>query len=200
MKKYFTVLCYKSEEGPAFKKTKVFEANDYDHACEIGEGMLDKEFSEQVKAGYNNWTICLDSLKEEADSNSYRRLRNTLDVLTKMLDERKAEYKEVADKEEPGKLLKAYNEGAANALDFFNTMLKISLNDDDEAEFRGNETPAKQILVNRIKCKKCGDVIESRSCHDFKYCSCGAVAVDGGYDYLRRLGNPEDYEELSVSR
>jgi len=44
---------------------------------------------------------------------------------------------------------------------------------------------------------KCGDIIESKDRHDFKFCSCGAVAVDGGKNYLKRLGNREDYEELS---
>ena len=55
-----------------------------------------------------------------------------------------------------------------------------------------------KILVNKIKCKKCGDVIESKSRHDFKSCSCGAVSVDGGLDYIRRCGEEDDYEELSV--
>lgn len=54
-----------------------------------------------------------------------------------------------------------------------------------------------KILVNKIRCKKCGDVIESIQRHDFKYCSCKSVAVDGGKDYLRRLGNRGDWEELS---
>ena len=54
-----------------------------------------------------------------------------------------------------------------------------------------------KIIVNKIKCKKCGDTIESTYRHDFKFCKCGAVAVDGGKDYLRRLGYEEDYEELS---
>ena len=54
-----------------------------------------------------------------------------------------------------------------------------------------------KINVNRIKCIKCGDIIESNSVHDFKFCTCGAVAVDGGRDYLRRCGKREDWEELS---
>ena len=41
------------------------------------------------------------------------------------------------------------------------------------------------------------NVIESKYRHDFKFCKCGAVAVDGGKAYLRRLGYEEDYEELS---
>lgn len=53
------------------------------------------------------------------------------------------------------------------------------------------------IIINKIKCKKCGEIIESKHRHDFKFCKCGSVAVDGGKDYLRRLGNLEDYEELS---
>ena len=43
-----------------------------------------------------------------------------------------------------------------------------------------------KIKNNKIKCKKCGDIIESTSVHQFKWCSCGTVAVDGGHEYLRR--------------
>ena len=53
------------------------------------------------------------------------------------------------------------------------------------------------IVKNAIRCKRCGDVIESISVHDFIHCSCGACAVDGGRDYLRRCGYPDDYEDLS---
>lgn len=51
---------------------------------------------------------------------------------------------------------------------------------------------------NAGRCRLCGDVIESKHRHDFVRCKCGAVAVDGGRAYLRRIGNPEDFEELSV--
>ncbi|MBQ8879155.1 MAG: hypothetical protein IJ029_10555 [Lachnospiraceae bacterium] len=54
-----------------------------------------------------------------------------------------------------------------------------------------------KIMVNKIRCKKCGDVIESKSVHDFKFCKCESVAVDGGHNYLRRLGEPENWENLS---
>ena len=54
------------------------------------------------------------------------------------------------------------------------------------------------ILINKIKCRKCGDVIESKSVHDFKSCKCGSVSVDGGCCYLRRCGNREDWEEQSI--
>ena len=68
---------------------------------------------------------------------------------------------------------------------------------------RENQKRAKEgmimprIIRNAIRCKKCGDVIESKTVHDFKFCSCGSCAVDGGHDYLRRCGNREDWEELS---
>jgi hypothetical protein len=55
----------------------------------------------------------------------------------------------------------------------------------------------KKIISNKIQCKKCGDIIESKTEHDFKYCSCQSVAVDGGKEYLKRLGNKEDIIELS---
>ncbi len=54
-----------------------------------------------------------------------------------------------------------------------------------------------KIKVNKIRCRKCGDIIESLSVHDFKFCRCGAVAVDGGHDYLRRCGNLDEIEDLS---
>lgn len=55
----------------------------------------------------------------------------------------------------------------------------------------------KKILCNKIKCKKCGDIIESKNRHDFVSCKCGSVAVDGGNSYLKRIGNREGWEELS---
>lgn len=55
-----------------------------------------------------------------------------------------------------------------------------------------------KIIVNAIKCKKCGDIIESKTVHDYKFCSCGACAVDGGHSYLKRSGEIGDWIELSV--
>ena len=54
------------------------------------------------------------------------------------------------------------------------------------------------IIKNVIRCKNCGDIIESKSVHDHKSCSCGQCAVDGGHDYLQGCGNLEDWEDLSV--
>lgn len=55
------------------------------------------------------------------------------------------------------------------------------------------------IRLNSVKCNKCGDVIVSKHRHDFVWCSCGAVAVDGGDGYLKRCGNLKDWEELSIA-
>lgn len=56
------------------------------------------------------------------------------------------------------------------------------------------------IIRNMVRCKACDDVIESYDRHDFKYCWCGNVFVDGGKDYLRRgWKNGLGYEELSTS-
>ena len=54
-----------------------------------------------------------------------------------------------------------------------------------------------RIRCNKIKCKKCGDIIKSTRVHDFKWCTCKSIAVDGGLEYLRRIGNLEDIIELS---
>lgn len=45
-----------------------------------------------------------------------------------------------------------------------------------------------------IKCLKCGDIIYSRSRHDFRWCSCESCAVDGGFDYIKIVGNKENWE------
>ena len=53
------------------------------------------------------------------------------------------------------------------------------------------------IKTNAVQCNHCKDVIISRHCHDFVTCSCGKVSVDGGVNYLRRAGDPNDWTELS---
>lgn len=54
-----------------------------------------------------------------------------------------------------------------------------------------------KLKRNAAKCLKCGDVIESTHRHDWVRCSCNAIFVDGGLDYIRRGGYPGDMEELS---
>lgn len=55
------------------------------------------------------------------------------------------------------------------------------------------------IILNAIRCKRCDKVIYSRYRHDFNFCKCGAVAIDGGTAYLKRSGDPTSYIELSTS-
>lgn len=40
-------------------------------------------------------------------------------------------------------------------------------------------------MSEKIKCLQCGEVIQSMHVHDFKFCECGNVFIDGGDEYLR---------------
>lgn len=59
-----------------------------------------------------------------------------------------------------------------------------------------------KLITNKIRCKFCGDIIESRSVHDFVRCRCGKCSTDGGQQYARRsfvTENPEDtFEDMST--
>jgi len=55
------------------------------------------------------------------------------------------------------------------------------------------------IISNSATCRKCEDFIFSRHVHDFVTCKCGAISVDGGQEYLRRVGEPADFIESSFS-
>ena len=57
-----------------------------------------------------------------------------------------------------------------------------------------------RIKVNKIRCKLCGDVIESKNVHHMVWCRCGAVAADGGTAYLKRAWNPTAFEEAGISK
>jgi len=53
------------------------------------------------------------------------------------------------------------------------------------------------IKRNAIRCKLCGDVIESKFTHDFVECSCGKSFVDGGKEYARIGGDLDNIEILT---
>ena len=56
-----------------------------------------------------------------------------------------------------------------------------------------------RVIVNKAQCKLCGDIIESKTVHDFRFCKCGEIAVDGGKEYIRRVANDmTNVIELSV--
>ena len=44
------------------------------------------------------------------------------------------------------------------------------------------------IIANRAICLDCDEIVMSKSRNDFVKCSCGSIAVDGGLDYIRRVG------------
>ena len=46
----------------------------------------------------------------------------------------------------------------------------------------------------KLRCLKCKDVITSTFVHDFRRCKCGAIFIDGGDEYTRYGGQPEDME------
>ena len=49
-------------------------------------------------------------------------------------------------------------------------------------------------MGQKLKCKKCNDIIESKHVHDFVRCKCGAIFVDGGDEYCRFGGLLEDMD------
>ena len=57
----------------------------------------------------------------------------------------------------------------------------------------------KKLIRNAIKCNHCGDVIESKHTHDFKWCSCETIAIDGGLSYAKRSfkNGLDDFTDLS---
>ena len=55
------------------------------------------------------------------------------------------------------------------------------------------------IVQNAATCLACGDFIVSKHRHDFVTCTCGAISVDGGQEYLRRVGDFTNAMDMSWS-
>lgn len=54
------------------------------------------------------------------------------------------------------------------------------------------------IIVNKARCRKCKDVVESKTAIEVVRCKCGALGVSGGVGktgFLHRLGL--NFDELS---
>ena len=50
-------------------------------------------------------------------------------------------------------------------------------------------TGLEQIILNRVQCRECGEVLTSYNRHDYKTCGCtNETMVDGGTDYQRYGG------------
>lgn len=57
-----------------------------------------------------------------------------------------------------------------------------------------------KIISNKIQCKHCGEIIESKHIHEFVTCKCKACSADGGHYHLSRTyknSSEEDFIELS---
>jgi hypothetical protein len=55
-----------------------------------------------------------------------------------------------------------------------------------------------KILQNAAVCAKCGDEVWSATRHDYRECKCGAIAVDGGLYYIRRVGDLTAFLDRSI--
>lgn len=58
----------------------------------------------------------------------------------------------------------------------------------------------KKIIRNMIKCKNCGEIVELKSVHDFKFCLCANCVVDGEHDYFKRCykNSKDDLKEWFI--
>ncbi len=56
----------------------------------------------------------------------------------------------------------------------------------------------KQIILNRVQCRECGEVLTSYHRHDYKTCGCtNETMVDGGNEYQRYGGVDLDLVDTS---
>ncbi len=55
-----------------------------------------------------------------------------------------------------------------------------------------------KLVANKALCLHCDEVVESKHRHDYVMCSCRSIGVDGGTDYIRRIGDPSDYVDMCV--
>ena len=55
-----------------------------------------------------------------------------------------------------------------------------------------------QIILNRVQCRECGEVLTSYNRHNYKTCGCtNETMVDGGTDYQRYGGLNLDLVDIS---
>lgn len=58
----------------------------------------------------------------------------------------------------------------------------------------------KIIIVNKIQCLRCKDILISEHTHHYKWCKCRTCCVYGGKTILKRVGDPKNFKELSDTR
>jgi hypothetical protein len=54
------------------------------------------------------------------------------------------------------------------------------------------------MIVNAVQCKDCLSVIFSRAVHDFRWCTCKGIAIDGGRQYEKLVGEPDTMMRLKL--
>lgn len=67
----------------------------------------------------------------------------------------------------------------------------VTGSDEDVKQFHN-----KKLIRNSVRCKRCGDIIESKSTHHAVRCSCKFTTVDGGLSYTRVMGDLDNIEYL----
>lgn len=55
-----------------------------------------------------------------------------------------------------------------------------------------------KIIRNSAICHVCNNEICSLHTHDFVWCKCKNIAVDGGLMYLRRVGGEKPWTDTSI--
>ncbi len=54
------------------------------------------------------------------------------------------------------------------------------------------------MKIYALQCWDCGDTIFSRALHDFRYCTCQAIFIDGGFEYRRMGGEIDSFRNVSI--
>lgn len=54
-----------------------------------------------------------------------------------------------------------------------------------------------KLTKNAARCINCNTIIESKHVHDFRWCQCKTIFVDGGLEYARRGGNLDMLDDLN---
>lgn len=55
------------------------------------------------------------------------------------------------------------------------------------------------MKINAYQCPKCQAVVFSRTRHDYRWCPCETIAVDGGLDYARVVYNDMIPERMELN-
>ena len=55
------------------------------------------------------------------------------------------------------------------------------------------------LKISAVQCLVCKDLVFSRTLHDYRSCSCGKVAIDGGFEYTKIVGDREHFNSLVLN-